>query len=114
MKQLKQIPIALMLLLASYQASAYELKGNYCWVNHDYRLIMPASGPVVTDNFYPTLRDAIVEVERSAGVMTDKEAGNNCKIDNLFLRHPRTKALLAKIMISSEIACKTVAGEAKK
>lgn len=114
MKLIKKIGLFATAAMISHAAPAYELVGNYCWVNHDYRLIMPASGPVVTDNFYPTLRDAIVEVERSAGVMTDKEAGNNCKIDNLFLRHPRTKALLAKIMISSEIACKTVKDEAKK
>jgi len=108
MKQLKQILIALMMLLASYQASAYELNGNYCWMNHEYHLTMPATGPVITDNFYPTLRDAIVEVERTAGVVTAKEAANNCKLDNLFLRHPKTKELLAKITISSEIVCKDV------
>lgn len=108
MKLIKKIGLFATAAMISQVAPAYELVGNYCWVNHEYHLTMPATGAPTTDNFYPTLRDAIVEVERTVGMMTDKQAANDCKYDNLFLRHPKTKALLAKIRIKSEIACKVV------
>lgn len=103
----KQLQLVCLLLCASFNASAYDLEGNYCWMNHEYRLIMPVSGPNQSDNFYPSLRDAIVEVERSlGGDKIKKVAANNCKTDILFLHHPKTDKVIAKILIKSEIACK--------
>lgn len=92
-------------LLINCQSFAYELIGNYCWMQHDFRLIMPASGDPKIDVFYPSLRDAIVAGIHEAKTDFVKEAANNGKTDTLFLRDPKGK-LRGKVLITSFVACK--------
>jgi hypothetical protein len=109
MKQFKQLLIALMALIASYQSQAYELNGNYCWMAHEFRLVMPSSGTAKIDNYFPSLRDAIVAATEEAGVDPSKFAVNNGKTDTLFLYDSAKQGrLLGKVLITSNIACKTV------
>lgn len=109
MKLIKKALVGLMLFVASALADAYELQGNYCWMAHEYRLIMPASGTPTIDNYFPSLRDAIVAATEEAGFDPSKFAVNNCKTDTLFLYgSAKREGLLGKILITSSIACKTV------
>lgn len=108
MKLINKLGLIATAAMISQVVPAYELVGNYCWVQLDYRTVIAGeNGMTKLDAFYPSLYDAIkaaIDVEKTDFT---KKAVNNGKTDILFLYDPiKEDKLRGKILVTSEIACK--------